>query len=231
MIDDHATAQPPGLTLAQYAAAKALPLDFLAECGLSDIILAGRAAVRIPYLGASGELLAVRFRVAPDGDCFRWKSGCKPCLYGLNRIGNARAVGHVVLVGGEANVHTLWHHGVPAVALPDVTNWREERDAKYLNGIETIYIIVDADTDGRLVRKWLGQSAIRARARLLQLPKKDPSTMHLADPAGFGPAWQVALLGAVSWTALEVQERAEERLEAWEILRRSGPVRRPSGRV
>jgi hypothetical protein len=60
------------------------------------------------------------------------------------------------------------------------------------------------------------QSAIRARARLLQLSAKDPSQMHLADPAGFKKAWQVALLGAVPWTAMEANERAEERAEAWD---------------
>jgi hypothetical protein len=54
MVDDHATAQPPGLTLELYAAAKALPVSFLRECGLSDIVLADRPVVRIPYLGAGG---------------------------------------------------------------------------------------------------------------------------------------------------------------------------------
>lgn len=111
MVDDHATAQPLGLTLEQYAAVTALPVDFVRECGLSDMVLAGRSAVRIPYLGPSREELAVRFRIALDGDCFRWKSGSKPCLYGLNRFGDTQAARDVVLVEGEANVHTLWHHG------------------------------------------------------------------------------------------------------------------------
>ena len=98
--NNRATVQPSGLTLEQYAAAKALSVVVLRDCGLSDKVLAGRPAVRIPYLGASGEELAVRFRVAPHGDRFRWKSGSKPCLYGLNRTGDARAAGHVVLVEG-----------------------------------------------------------------------------------------------------------------------------------
>jgi hypothetical protein len=53
MVNDHATAQPLGLTLEQYAAATALPVDFVRECGLSDMVMAGRPAVRIPYLGPS----------------------------------------------------------------------------------------------------------------------------------------------------------------------------------
>jgi len=226
--NNRATAQLPGLTLDQYAAAKSLPASFLRECGLTDIVLTGRHAVRIPYLGAGGEQVAVRFRLAMDGDRFRWKSGSKPCLYGLNRIGHARVAGHVVLVEGESDVHTLWHHSIPAVGLPGANNWREDRDAKCFDDIDTIYIVIEPDQGGRSVRKWLGQSTIRARAKLLlQLPAKDPSAMHIADPAGFRRAWQVALLGAVHWTAIEAEERIEARAEAWDLcaeLARSGDI-------
>jgi len=226
--NNRATAQLPGLTLDQYAVAKCLPANFLRECGLSEIVLDGRPAVRIPYLGAGGEELAVRFRVALDGDRFRWKSGSKPCLYGLNRIGDARSAGHVVLVEGESDVHTLWHHGVPALGLPGANSWCEDRDAGCFDGIDNIYIVIEPDKGGQSVRKWLAQSAIRARAKLLlQLPAKDPSAMHTADRAGFERAWQVALLGAVPWTAAEAEERAEERAEAWALcadLARSGDI-------
>jgi hypothetical protein len=214
MVDDHATAKPRGLTLEQYAAANALPVSFLR---LSDIVLAGRPTVRIPYFGDDGEQLAVRFRIALDGDRFRWKSGSKPCLYGSNRIGDARATGHVVLVEGESNVQILWYHGIPAVGLPAAANWREDHDAKYFDGVGTIYIVVASDDGGQSVRRWLGQSTIRGRAKLLlQPPGVDASAMHIADAAGFKRAWRVALLGSVSWAALEAEERAEERAEAWE---------------
>jgi hypothetical protein len=216
MVNDHATAQPLGLTLEQCAAATALPVDFVRECGLSGMVMAGRPAVRIPYLGPSGEELAVRFRIALDGDRFRWKSGSKPCLYGLNRIGDARAAGHVMLVEGESNVHTLWHNGIPAVGLPSATPWREDRDAEHFNGVGTIYVVIDSNK-GEQVRTWLRQSAIRARAKLVELPAKEPSAMHIADPAGFKRAWQVALLGAIPWAAVEEEERAEEWAEAWEL--------------
>lgn len=121
-----------------------------------------------------------------------------------------------MLVEGEANVHTLWHHGIPVIGLAAVIDWREDRDAKCFDGVDTIYIVVEPDK-GEQVRKWLGQSAIRARAKLLELSTKGPSAMHIADPTGFGRSWRVALLGSVSWTALEGKQRAEERLEAWEL--------------
>jgi hypothetical protein len=214
---NRATAQSAGLTLEQYAAAKALPVTFLRECGLSDVVLADRHAVRIPYLGPGGEELAIRYRIALDGDRFRWKFRSKPCLYGLNRFGDARAAGYVVVVEGESDVHTLWHRGIPAVGLPGATNWRDDRDCKCLDGIDTIYIVIEPDSGGHAVRKWLAQSAIRSRAKLLELPAKDPSALRINDPTGFKQAWQAALLRAVPWTAIEAKECAEERAKTWDL--------------
>src|SRR5262249_31056252 len=92
---------PPGLTLAAYAAAKQLPVDFLRTCGLSDSYV-GRPVVRIPYYDATGNEVAVRFRLALDGASrFRWRRGAQLQFYGLSRLGDARALGFVVLVEGE----------------------------------------------------------------------------------------------------------------------------------
>jgi DNA primase len=121
----------------------------------------------------------------------------------------------VTLVEGESDVHTLWDHGIPAVGLPGATSWCEDRDAKCFDGIETIYCVIEPDKGGQSVRKLLANSVIRARAKLLELPAKDPSAMYVADPAGFKQAWQKALLGAVPWAAIEAEERAGERVEAW----------------
>ena len=210
------TAQPSGLTLNQYASAKALPLASLRDFGVSDMVLAGRPAVRIPYFGPLGEELAVRFRLAIAGDRFRWKSGSAPCLYGLNRLSEARTAGQLVLVEGEFDVHTLWHHDIPALGMPGASSWREERDAKWLDGIDTIYIVIEPDKGGNAVRNWLSRSSIRTRAKLLvRLPAKDPSELHLADPFGFERAWKTAVLGAVPWTEIEAEHRLGQRTEAW----------------
>jgi hypothetical protein len=230
--DNRATAQPaarrlpedlavmpsgqPGLTLDRYATAKRLPIDFLKMCGLSEFTYDHKAAVRIPYLGEDGEQTAVRFRIALDGDRFRWKSGTKPCLYGLNRLSDARREGQVVLVEGESDCHALWFHGIPALGIPGAANWREERDARHLDWIETIYIVVEPDHGGDAVRRWLSRSTIRHRSKLVSLPAKDPSALHLESPDEFLRRWQVASLGAMPWTAVEAQANAEERSEAWE---------------
>jgi hypothetical protein len=215
--NNRATVQPlPGLTLEQYAVAKNLPLELLTGCGVSEMSYQGTMALRMPYLGEGGELLAVRFRIALEGDRFRWKSGAKPCLYGLNRIGEARAAGQVVLVEGESDCHTFWYHGIPALGLPGAANWREDRDAKHFDGIETIYIIVEPDRGGDAVRKWLSRSTIRSRARLVTLSAKDPSALHLQGPDEFKRRWQVACLGALPWAAAQAEASVVERSEAWE---------------
>jgi hypothetical protein len=207
---------PQGLTLEQYAAAKGLPINFLKTCGLSEFSYDRKPAVRIPYLGAGGEQLAVRFRIALNGDRFRWKLGTKPCLYGLNRLPEAKNAGEVALVEGESDCHTFWFHGVPALGIPGAANWREERDARHLDGIETIYVVVEPDRGGDTVREWLSRSTIRHRARLVSLPAKDPSALHLEGSTDFKRRWQVACLGGVPWMVVEAQASAEEHSEAWE---------------
>jgi hypothetical protein len=211
-----AEAGEPGLTLDRYATAKALSSDFLKCCGLSEFTFDRKPAVRIPYFGEGGEELAVRFRIALDGDRFRWKTGTKPCLYGLNRLAELKKAGQAVLVEGESDCHTLWFHGIGALGIPGAGNWREERDARHLDGIETIYVVVEPDRGGDTVRQWLSRSIIRHRARLVSLPVKDPSAFHLESPEEFKRRWQVACLGAAPWTAVEAEASAEKRSEAWE---------------
>jgi hypothetical protein len=215
-----------GLTLDHYTHAKALPTDFLKTCGVSEFTYDYKPALRIPYLGAGGEELAVRFRIALDGDRFRWKSGTKPCLYGLHRLAEAQKAAQVVLVEGESDCQTLWFHGIPALGIPGAANWREERDARHLDGIETIYVVVEPDRGGDAVRAWLSRSIIRHRAKLVNLPTKDPSALHLQGPTEFSRCWQVACLGAMPWTAVEAKANAAERTEAWEKC--GGLARRPN---
>jgi hypothetical protein len=205
-----------GLTFSQYAAAKGLSIDFLKACGVSEFSYDRKPALRIPYLGPDGQELAVRFRIAIDGDRFRWKSGTKPCLYGLHRLAEAQNAGQVVLVEGESDCHTLWLHGIPAVGIPGAGNWREERDARHFDGIETIYVVIESDRGGDAVQKWLSRSTIRDRARLVRLLAKDTSALYLQRPDEFARRWQVACLGAMPWSAVEAEANAAERTEAWE---------------
>jgi hypothetical protein len=134
----------------------------------------------------------------------------------MHRLPEAQKAGNLVLVEGESDCHTLWLHGIPAVGIPGASNWREERDARHLDGIETIYVVLEPDRGGDAVRKWLSRSAIRHRAKLVSLPTKDPSALHLKGPEEFARRWQVACLGAIPWSAVEAEVNAAERTEAWE---------------
>ncbi len=81
-------------TLAAYAAANKLPLEFLEGLGLRDQKYQGHRVMRIPY---SDDL--VRYRTALAGENrFRWKSGSKPTLYGLSRLREMKECAYVTLV-------------------------------------------------------------------------------------------------------------------------------------
>jgi putative DNA primase/helicase len=185
----------PGLSLDEFAAAKALPEDFLRRLGLSDTTYAHKPAIRIPYRASGGTEVAVRFRIAASGaDKFRWAKGTKAVLYGPDRLSDAREADHIVIVEGESDAATLWFHDIPALGLPGAGTWKEDRDAPLLDGIGTVYVVIEPDTGGAAVLKWLSKSSIRPRARLVRLEgAKDPSALHIADPDGFKAAFQQAL--------------------------------------
>lgn len=207
-----------GLTLADFAAAKGLPLDFLQRCGVAEQVYDGAPAVRFPFFSADGELLATHLRIALDGDRFRWKKGDKASLYGLQRgIADAQKRGSIVICEGESDTLTLWHHNIPAVGLPGGNQWKEDRDAGLFDGIGEILVLIEPDAGGEAVKKWLGQSMIRHRAKLLTLPTKDASALYLDDPKRFRERWNVASLGAMPWTMLEAEASAVERSEAWNL--------------
>ena len=198
-----ATAQPSaaGCTLAAYAAAKKLPTEFLASLGIVEFFYLGSPAVKIPYQDAAGREVAVRFRIALDGrDKFRWRKGSKPLLYGLNRIGDARKSDATAVVEGESDCHTLWRAGFTAVGVPGASNWNEGRDAAIFDGIATIYVIIEPDQGGEVIRKWLDKSKIRDRVKLVRLNTfKDASGLYLDDPERFAERWKAALVAAVPW--------------------------------
>src|SRR5262249_12881041 len=161
------------------------PVDFLRRCGLSDAYV-GAPCVRMPYFDQGGVEVAVRFRCALDGSArFRWRRGTKPCLYGLSRVGEARAAGFVVVVEGESDCQTLWHHGLPALGLPGAASWRDEW-AKHFDGIPTVYVVIEPDQGGAALRKGLAAAPFHERIRLVELDGvKDTSALHIADPDAF----------------------------------------------
>jgi hypothetical protein len=155
-----------GCTLEAYAEAKGLPLDFLRSLGLSDERYRDSPAVRMPYVDRDGHEQAVRFRISLHGDDkFRWKQRSKLCIYGLTRLWKARDLGYVVLVEGESCAQTLWLHEIPALGIPGANNWKDDRDAPELEGIGTVYVVVEPDKGGQAVLDWLKSSMLTTGRR------------------------------------------------------------------
>jgi hypothetical protein len=148
-------------TLEAYSEAKRLPIEFLRSLGLSDAKYTDQPAVRMPYVDRDGHEQAVRFRLSLDGeDKFRWKQRSKLCLYGLTRLRLARELGYVVLVEGESCAQTLWLHNIPALGIPGANNWKDERDAAELEGIETAYVVIEPDRGGQTLLNLLADSVL-----------------------------------------------------------------------
>jgi hypothetical protein len=232
----HGSVQPaatvqPSCTLEAYAEAKALPVELLREFGLSTLGYMGGKAVRMPYLKEDGTEGAVRLRLAleksPQRDNrFRWRKGSKPTLYGLWRMERVREAGYVVLVEGESDCHTLWHHDIEALGVPGAANWKEEW-AAHLAGIEKIYAIVEPDEGGTSFEERLSASAIRNRLYLVRLDDaKDASNLHLRDPDRFKENLRAAFKRARRWTDAAREETEIRIREAWEQCKELARERR-----
>jgi hypothetical protein len=230
-------AQPPTrqhtpCTLQAYAEAKGLPAEFLKRLGLSDITYSGSPAVRIPYFDTDGEETAVRIRLALEknperDDRFRWRRGSKPTLYGLWRLPRIRNAGYVVLVEGESDCHTLWHHGIEALGIPGASNWKDEW-TPHLEGVPKVYVVVEPDEGGAALWEHLAASPLREKLHRVDLGGfKDPSELHLQDPAQFKDNLRAAFKRARCWSEkARAQAEARDR-EAWQAcqqLAREGRI-------
>jgi hypothetical protein len=210
--------QARGCTLEAYAREKRLSIEFLQSLDLSQITYSGAPAVRMPYKDPSGTEQAVRFRVAlrkkkGADNRFRWKKGSKPTLYGLDRL---RSESAVVLVEGESDCHSLWHHAINAVGLPGAGLWKESRDAHHLERFTRVLVLIEDDQGGEAMQRWIGKSKLRDRVYLVRLMGfKDPSAMHVADPERFQDRWGAAIANASRWMDEEAKREATIRAGAW----------------
>ena len=191
-------------TLEAYAEAKKLPVEYLRELGLSTVGYMGKKAVRMPYLTEDGQEGAVCLRIALEksvqGDNrFRWRKRSKPALYGLWRMDRVREAGYAVIVEGESDCHTLWHHGIEALGVPGAGNWKEEW-VEHLEGVEKVYAVIEPDEGGEALREKLTASpALHDRLRLVELGDVlCPVELHEAQPVPQGGGGGQLLLEGAS---------------------------------
>ncbi len=183
--------EPAGLELAEYARAKHLNPALLQQWELHDSEWQGKPAIAIPYLNERGETVALRYRIAPHGDRFRWEQGAKVSLYGLWRVHEWDGE-LCYLVEGESDCHTLWAAGLPALACPGASSWKPEWWFRFL-GFQRVVVAADSDEAGTNAVRELARTCpeeLLPRTFVVQPPEphKDWSaawTSMNADPQAF----------------------------------------------
>jgi hypothetical protein len=154
----------------EYSQAKKLPLSFLATLGLRGVSLGrGERAVAIPYFGTSGDEIAVRYRLSMTGDQrFRWRTGSKVALYGLQRLAKAREGGWIIVCEGESDTQTAWFHNLPCIGLPGAGTFREDW-AAHFEGFDRIFVADEGDDGAVAIKRWIAKSSIRDRVHIFTL--------------------------------------------------------------
>ena len=143
----------------------------------------GQLCVEMPAFDEEGQPIATNYRMKlakTDGidDRFQRAKGDSAIPYGLWRLAEARKRGYLILVEGESDVHTLTYYDEPALGVAGANSWKEERDAPPLDGIATIYPVVERDRGGVVAqvqarpilhptagphhRSWRAQGPVRA---------------------------------------------------------------------
>jgi len=219
-----ATVQPPGLTLEQYADAKNIPVDELRQWGLST--QNGKVPkVQMPYRLPDGQESGVRYRMSlVDKPRFLWKKGSKLTPYmEVTTIDRAKTTGSIVIVEGESDCHTLWHHGYDAVGVPGASTFKSTW-VTYFDEIPTISVHIEPDAGGNQMLEWIEKQpeSFQDRVRLVRLTDyKDPSALHVDDPDRFKVRFDAALERAEPWATHEDQQRrvrSEEALKGCESI-------------
>jgi hypothetical protein len=173
--EEHSSSR--GLTLDALSEAKGLPADLLRSIGCADLKYQGAPAVRIPYYSETGKPGATRYRVSLDAEPrFKWKVGSKTTLYGLERLGEVREAGWVLLLEGESDCWTAWHHGLPALGAPGKSTWRAEW-APHVDDLD-VYVWQEPDAEDFTARIYRDVPGVR----VIVAPhdSKDLSAAHLA---------------------------------------------------
>jgi DNA-binding transcriptional ArsR family regulator len=166
-----ATAQAQPLTLAALADAKQLDAEKLIAWHVRELPDGG---IEILYLTREGELHAVQYRCALEGDNrFKWRKGDTPILYGLWRLCEWTDSDTLYLCEGTSDTWTLWHADLPALGIPSASTWREEW-WREVEGFERIVLIPDNDEAGEKLARAIAKTCpehLRERVQVLQLPE------------------------------------------------------------
>lgn len=203
---------PTVARVADLARVKRLPLEFLRELAVKDVA----NGVAIEYRLMDGSLAPrQRIRLSPPGEKNRsiWDNQPGAIVpYGLDRLPEAYNAGFIVIVEGESDCWTLWQHGYPALGIPGATMVRTLQP-EYLNDeVGKTFIVQEPGDAGKVFVQqltaklrdpgfsWKGEIVVFSLGTA-----KDPSDLHIKDPAGFNATFQGALDSAVGIDSAEPQ--------------------------
>jgi DNA-binding transcriptional ArsR family regulator len=197
--------------IAELADAKRLDAEKLIAWHVRELPDGG---IEILYLTREGELHAVQYRYALEGDNrFKWRKDDTPILYGLWRLCEWTGSDTLYLCEGTSDTWTLWHADLPALGIPSASTWKSEW-WREVEGFERIVLIPDADAAGRQLVEKLALSCpehLRERVQVLQLPEgvKDANELWQqvdADPARFREALAGCNIRAIVQTLKELHD-------------------------
>jgi predicted P-loop ATPase/5S rRNA maturation endonuclease (ribonuclease M5) len=216
-----------GLTVEELAGVKKIPVELLSSLGVVTTLarktvdstyiqavtpdatweelscLKEWSEVFIPYKKVDGSTAPRQRRrfalTGTAGSC--WTGGKKDgdiVAYGLDRLEEARKARYIVLVEGESDCWTLWHHGIPALGIPGATLVKT-LSPEHLEGIDKVYIFHEPDQGGetfvkKLKQRFSGFSNWIGELFCVKLDSvKDPSALHIQNPEAFQRSWTEAM--------------------------------------
>lgn len=143
-------------------------------------------SVRIPFHDADGNEISVTHRVQVEGrDKYRYESGSKAAIYGLEWYEAAQAKKKLVIVEGQSCKLTVQSYGIPVYGLPGSTQ------AKLLtkentDGIERIYVVQERDPAGekfpKAIAARLKEVGVAAPVLVIHLDAKDSNDAFKLNP-------------------------------------------------
>jgi putative DNA primase/helicase len=177
----------PKFTVKDYCSQKHLPVDFISSLDVKDYY----NSITIPYKDEENNVVSTRIRGANKS--FKWKKGSKLNLYGLWLLKNMRKDGYVVLVEGESDAQTLWHHNIPALGVPGASTFQESW-VDSLRGLK-VYIHKEPDKGGEVFLCKIVESLIKDNFEEEVFAVsiegyKDPSELHIAEEKSFKAIWK-----------------------------------------
>ena len=219
-----ATAQAQLLTLAALANAKRLDAEKLIAWHVRELPDGG---IEILYLTREGDLHAVQYRYALEGDNrFKWRKGDTAMLYGLWRLREWTSRDTLHVCEGESDTWTLWHADLPALGVPSANIWNSEW-WQLLKRFRRIVILPDRDDTGSKMADRITETCpadMHDRVHVLLLPEgiKDANELWQREGAN-AERFRNALAQCAQLPLAAAPTRTLQPISAKQLLQQPAP--------